>query len=508
MLRTGDWVTRRAELTPEAVALWDGDTSAARTYADWARDVAGTAGYLATELGVRKGDRVAIIGHNSWSYLDLWAACGRLGAVLQTLNWRLSPASLARLIREAEPRVVFCSRAFEPISAAMQHSAPGVEHWLPLESTLSEGREAFVDRAPTAVVAPDDPWVLCYTGGTTGQAKGAMLTHGSVLHNAINTVAGWSLTAGDCAALNAPLFHTGGLNVFTSPLVLCGGASVVCRGFDVDQVFDLVERRRINLLFGVPTMFMRMQQHPRFDAVPWSDMRIVISGGAPCPSPVTERFHRRRVPFKSGYGLTEAGPNNFWLPDDEVGRRSRSVGKPLPFVDVMIVRADGTLAGPGERGELLLAGPHLFSGYFRRPEETAAAVKPHPADPTGRTWLHTGDVACRDDRGFVAIVDRLKHVIISGGENIYASEVEEAVLSHPEVVEAAAVAWPDEEWGEVVRLYVVTRSPLTERELIDYCRARLAGFQVPRSVVWRDELPKTAAGKIDRRALEGDGSDG
>jgi len=313
--------------------------------------------------------------------------------------------------------------------------------------------------------------------------------------NAVNTVISWGLTPDDVAILNAPLFHTGGLNVFTAPLVYNGGTSIVCEGFDPDQVFDLIQSGEVTLFFGVPTMFIVLQEHERWEEVDFSPLKLVISGGAPCPMPVFEKFWARGVDFKTGYGLTEAGPNTFWLPPEDVQRKPGAVGFPLFHVDVQVVRADGTECPPGEAGELIIRGPHVCDGYWHNPTATAEAIRDG--------WLHTGDLALRDEEGYYTIVGRLKDMVISGGENVYPAEVESVLHAHPAVAEAALIGVPHQKWGEVGRAIVVA-SPdeeLQEDELLAFCRERLAGYKVPKSVVVVAEMPKTGAGKVDKKVL-------
>jgi fatty-acyl-CoA synthase len=493
-----DWLARRAQLSPDRVALIDAIQDERRiTFREWNASAHRTARLLHEALGVRRGDRVAVLAMNCVEYLDLLFACAKLGAILQPLNWRLSSEELKGLLADAEPVVLVYGPDFQAQVEAVRAHAPSVRHVValvdaasrPATDMLFSSREALPEGSlPPVELEAGDPWVLCYTGGSTGLPKAAILTYGSITANAANTVVSWGLTADDVALLNAPLFHTGGLNVFTTPLVYAGGASVVCRGFDVEQVFDLVQRRVVSLVFGVPTMFIELQRHPRFDSMDFSCLKLLISGGAPCPAPVFERFFARGVDFKTGYGLTEAGPNNFWLPAGEVRRKPGAVGVPLFHVEMR-------LKGDGGVGELLLRGPHVCAGYWRRPEETARAL--------AGGWLHTGDLAERDADGCYRIVGRVKDLIISGGENIYPAEVEGVLAGHPEVAEVAVIGVPDPKWGEVPRALVVSRpgTALTAEALLLYCQGRLARYKTPKTVRFVEALPRTAAGKVDRREL-------
>ncbi len=497
-----DFLERRAQLTPQRLAIRDTISGADVPYAAWHAQATRTANYLRA-LGVERGDRVAVYATNCLAYLDLWMACGTIGAILQTLNWRLTPAELGDLIRDAAPVALAYSGAFAESVNWLRPEVPGVRHFVALDALAAPEDHPFAgrDAYPATLQAPrpdldwDSPWVICYTGGTTGLPKGAILSHGNMTWNSINTVVSWGLDQDDVAILNAPLFHTGGLNVFTLPLIHIGGASILCAGFDVDQVFDLIQSGMVTLYFGVPTMFILMQQHSRWPQVDFSRLKLVISGGAPCPMPVFERFWAKGVDFKTGYGLTEAGPNTFWLPAADVRRKPGAVGFPLMHVDVRVARPDGSECAPGEPGELLIRGPHVTPGYWNNPAATADAIRDG--------WLHTGDLAARDAEGYTTIVGRLKDMIISGGENVYPAEIESVLHRHPAIKEAALIGVPDARWGEVGRAVVVVEpgAALTAEDLLAFLREHLAGFKVPRSVVFADALPKTGAGKIDKKAL-------
>jgi fatty-acyl-CoA synthase len=501
----GDWLGRRAMLMPDKVALIDAIRGCRTiTYGLWNSAANRTAHFL-RELGIRKGERVAVLAHNGVEYLELWFACGKLGAILQTLNWRLTPRELGGLIAEATPAVLVYGPEFiEQVRAIRAAAGPGVQS-VALDSTTRaapddhslDERGRLGDSPPPPVeLSWDDPWVLCYTGGTTGLPKGAILTHGNITWNSINTVMSWGLTPDDVTILNMPLFHTGGLNVFTAPLVHIGGTSIVCRGFDPDQVFDLIRDAGVTIFLGVPTMFLALQQHPRWETADFSRLKLIISGGAPCPPLVFERFWERGVAFRTGYGLTEAGPNTFWLPTADVRRKPGSVGVPLFHIDVTIRDQEGRDCGPDKVGELVIRGPHVCAGYWNRAEETARTIR--------EGWLHTGDLARRDAEGYYFIVGRLKDIIISGGENVYPAEVEGVLAAHPAVAEVALIGVPDERWGEVPCALVVPRpgQRLDPDDLMAFGGERLARYKLPKRVVLVEALPRTAAGKIDKERLK------
>jgi fatty-acyl-CoA synthase len=508
----GDWLGRREMLTPDKVALIDAlNDQREITYREWNRAANRTAHYLSARFNVKKGDRVAVLAMNCVEYLDIWFALGKLGAILQNLNWRLSPRELVGLLVDAAPKVLVYGDEFLAVVNEIRAQVPDLVNYLALgekagDSDLSfSERERFPDN-PLAEIELDwnDPWVICYTGGTTGTPKGALLTHRSITSNAINTVISWGLTPADVTILNSPLFHTGGLNVFTAPLVYIGGASIVCRDFNLEQTFELLSGGKVTIWFGVPTMFVVMQNHARWDAADFSQLKLLISGGAPCPLPVFEKFWAKGVDFKTGYGLTEAGPNTFWLPPEDVRRKPGSVGHPLFHIDVRVIRHDGTECDAEEIGELVIRGPHVCGGYWNNPKATYAAIHPLSSEPQGRNWLHTGDLARRDVEGYYYVVGRLKEMFISGGENVYPAEIESVLHAHPDVAEATVISVPHSKWGEVGRALVIPKpgASLTEAGVLDFVRQHLARYKVPKSVIFVEELPKTGANKVDKAALE------
>jgi len=506
----GDWLTRRAMLTPDKVALIDASQgNRPITFSVWNRTANQTANFLSTRFNIQKGDRVAVLAMNCLAYLDIWFALGKLGGIMQNLNWRLSPRELSELVADATPKVLIYADDFIPLVNALRSQLPNITY-LSLgnkakpEDIAFRERENFGEDPPPEVELDwDDPWVICYTGGTTGTPKGALLTHRSITANAVNTIISWGLTMDDTTILNSPLFHTGGLNVFTAPLAYVGGTSIVCREFDLEQTFNLLAGGEVTIWFGVPTMFVMMQNHPLWPGADFSHLKLLISGGAPCPMPVFEKFWGKGVDFKSGYGLTEAGPNTFWLPPEDVHRKPGSVGFPLFHVDVKTVRADGSECGPDEVGELVVRGPHVCGGYWNNVAASADAIHPLPKEPEGTAWLHTGDLARRDAEGYYYIVGRSKDMFISGGENVYPAEIESVLHAHESVAETAVIAVPDETWGEVGRLIVVLKScqDVNADDLLEFARLRLARYKVPKSVVFVDELPKTGANKVDKKFL-------
>jgi fatty-acyl-CoA synthase len=282
--------------------------------------------------------------------------------------------------------------------------------------------------------------------------------------------------------------------IFMAPMVHAGGTTILCTGFDPDETFDMVENAGITHYVAVPTMFQMLQEHPKWEQADFSKLELVISGGAPCPLPIMEKFWNRGVDFKMGYGLTEASGNNFWLPPELVRKKLSSVGYPIFHIDMKTIREDGTACVAGEEGELLIRGPHVVAGYWRNPEATAETIRDG--------WLHTGDIAVCDEDGCYSILGRSKEMFISGGENVYPAEIESALMAHPKVLDAAVVGVPHETWGEVGRAFLVVDEGYDEAHLRDFLGERLARYKMPRSIVLLEALPLTAIGKIDKKLLE------
>lgn len=496
-----DWLDKRSKLSPHRTGLVDLASGREITFAAWNAAATRTANFLA-ELGVKKGDRVSIHASNSVEYLEILFACGKLGAILHNLNWRLNPVEIRALIEDAEPRVLIYSPDWRERIDGLRTSLGSVEYILAIGEPAHPDDHILAERddyPPTLAHRPDltmdDPWAIYYTGGTTGLPKGAIMTHGNMTWNSINTITSWGIGPNHAAPLQLPLFHIGGPNIFMLPLVHMGGKTILCRDFDIDQTFDLIGRGVITHYVAVPTMYLMMQQHPRWQTTNFSRLELVISGGAPCPLPIMEAFWQRSVDFKTGYGLTEAAGNNFWLPPEDVRRKPGSVGFPLFHIDMKIVAEDGSECRPGQAGELLIRGPHVFPGYWQKPEASAEVLE--------NGWLHTGDLAETDEDGYFRIIGRSKDMFISGGENVYPAEIESVLHAHPAVAEAAVIGVPHAKWGEVGQAFVVIEpgGTLGEDELREFLEERLARYKIPQRIVFVPELPRTAIGKLDKKRL-------
>jgi fatty-acyl-CoA synthase len=495
----GEWLARREQLTPEKIGLIDSETQQRFTYRTLNLRAAALAAVLQQEYGVKQGQRVAILALNSPEYLDAFFACALLGAILVPLNRRLTVRELTTILSDCEPRLLLHDdehyvQATEVLTSLQASRVESVQ-LLPFAAFPGAVAELAERCVPFHTVDGEETVVILYTSGTTGIPKGAMLSHRMITWNAINTQVSWGLRDNDITPTFAPFFHAGGLNVLTTPLYHGGGTVVLLRSASPSAILHTIEQERCTIVFAVPTVFQMLMEHPDFAAYDLSSVRFCVTGGSSCPLPVIERYASRGLVFRQGYGLTEVGVNCFSLAPEDAARKAGSVGKPIFHSRARIVNEDNLDVAPGMVGELLLAGPHVCSGYWRRPEATEEARLDG--------WWRTGDLVRCDEEGYYYIVGRKKDMLISGGENIYPAEVEGVLATHPAVTEVAVIGQPDPKWGEVGLAIVVPREPgsLTVEEVLAFCAGKLARYKIPRSVVFASSIPRNVMGKVLKAEL-------
>ncbi len=490
----GSWPSRRARISAGKIALRQGDRQL--SYAALAERVDRLAGGLA-ELGVKRGGRVAYLGPNDIATFETFFASGRLGAIFVPLNTRLTGPEIDVLLADAQPVVlVLGPNTANPLAAGAAADAPTVLF------TADDGSgsydEVIAAAHPRAVPAGDielsDDLVILYTSGTTGRPKGAVLTHANLTFNTMNQLAHADVLSTDVALCTAPLFHATGLGQVSLPTIFKGGTVVVAPKFDPDWMLAAIEQQRIASFSAVPTMLQMLCDHPAFTRTDLSSLRFVIYGGSMVAERVAVAWQRRGVEILQGYGMTEASPGVFLAVPDGARERPVSMGVPHFFTDVSLAELPGDQAR-ADTGELLVRGLNVFRGYWNRPADTAAAL--------AEGWFHSGDVVRIDQDGWGYVVDRLKDVIISGGENIYPAEVETAINALPGVVDCAVIATPDERWGEVGLAFVVVSDAAAwdEQSLRSALTATLAGFKLPKHVRFVADLPRTATGKVRKQDL-------
>lgn len=499
----GNWFAKRAKVTPTRRALtFEGVTW---TYAEML-DRIDRAAAVFREGGVGRGDRVAYLGFNDAQFFVTMFGAARLGATFVPLNFRLTGPELDFIVGDAGVHTLVADadhhgvidqvRTTLPVQRYLGHGH-SAEGWEPFGDLLDAATP--IDGATAGEVEPDDVAVIMYTSGTTGRPKGAMLTHANLWWNNTNALLMFDTVEHDVTLVVAPLFHIGGLNVTTLITWMKGGEVVLHRHFDPGAALEAIPQHGITTMFGVPAMFLFMSQHPGFEQADLSSVRLLICGGAPVPEPLLRLYESRGMPIQQGYGLTETSPTVTFLMADHGLAKLGSAGTPPLFTEVRIVDDEGgVIDEPEVRGEVCVRGPNVMAGYWNRPDATAEAI-----DPDG--WFHTGDVGYLDADGFLYIADRVKDMVISGGENVYPAEVESVLYQHPSVAEVAIIGLPDERWGEAVTA-IVTLAPgttLTLDELREFGRRSLAGYKLPTRLHLIEALPRNPAGKVLKYELRG-----
>ncbi|HWM89962.1 MAG TPA: long-chain fatty acid--CoA ligase [Thermoanaerobaculia bacterium] len=490
MIPHGDLLGERARLTPDKTALVYVPTGERFTYAELNDRAVRQARIWRGTLGLRKGDRVAMLADNRPEILDAFFAAPKSGIVFVPLGTRLTVHEMAGILADATPSALFYGAEHADKVRELRRLVE-IPHWVSLE----EGLELNDSEWQPEPGNPEDIWCLLYTSGTTGRPKGVMLPYRMIIWNGYNTVIGWQLREDDVSPIFTPLYHAGGLGAFLVPIITIGGTVVLHRGFDAAEVWRTIEAEGATVVLGVPTIWQMLAEAPEFQTVDLSRVRWLISGGAPLPTWIIETYQRRGVVFKQGYGMTEVGVNCFSMTVEESARHPGSIGKPLMFTQTRLIDEQGSPVPAGEVGELLIRGPHVCLGYWNNPESTTAAL-----DSEG--WLHTGDLARRDAQGFHWIAGRKKDMIISGGVNVYPAEIEGELVLHPGVRDAAVVGVPHPTWGEMGVAFVVPGAdPPTAEDLSVFLGDRLAKYKIPREFRFVESLPRTAYGKVVKGEL-------
>ena len=499
----GNWSGRRALLTPDREAIFDNIEKKRYSYLELDKRATKFARVL-LDNGITKGDLVAVLSINRIEYVDFFMATAKIGAILVPFNIRLTAQEIISLMKKIKPSVLLYDSQFVSVTYELKKTKL-IESYMTIGENSVNGdpnsQQLMQNASGSEVERPkinfEDPHLILFTGGTTGLPKGAVLSHRLIFWNSVNTIMSWGLNSDDIQPLMFPLFHTGGWNVLLLPFYHLGAKSILMGDFNPDKTLKIIDTEKCTIVIGVPTMFHMIANLPQFQTANLESVKIFISGGAPCPVSLMERYWARDKLFKMGYGLTEVGPNNFYLPEKDIKQKPTSVGLPVFHCDAKIVNTEiKKVVNQGEIGELLLRGPHIFSGYWDEPEETKKTIE---ADG----WVHTGDLANQDKEGFYYIVGRKKEMFISGGENIYPVEIEELIYQHPAIDLAAVIGVPDEKWGEVGKAIITLKSgkSINVEGLREFLKPKLAKFKIPKYIEIRDSLPTSAAGKILKREL-------
>jgi acyl-CoA synthetase (AMP-forming)/AMP-acid ligase II len=496
-------LSHHARRTPDKPVAVFG--SSAVTYSELcARSLALARGLF--ESGVRAGDVVGLLSYNCIEFLETIFAANALGAIAMPINWRLAAPEIRYIVEHSSARSIVVGGELVDLAAEATAGVDGVERVcigdppLPGWRSLGELRDVANPMLPMPV-GGDDVHRLMYTSGTTGRPKGVMITHANLAWKNLAHIVEFGFTSADLGLACGPLYHVGALDLTTTSLIAAGATTIIHRVFDAAAVVDEIERSRVTTVWLAPAMVNAIMALPDVERRDLSSVRVIINGGEKMPIPLIERIQRAfpSAWFADAYGLTETVSGDTFLDRDSIVAKLGSVGRPCLYLELDVWDGDGRSVAAGDRGEVVVRGPKVFKGYWRDPEATANAF--------AGGWFHTGDIGVRDSDGYLFIVDRLKDMILSGGENIAGSEIERVLYEHEAVLEAAVVGRPDERWGEVPVAYVALRpgAEVAAAELVEHCRSRLAKFKVPKDVVFVDALPRNPSGKVLKRELRTSG---
>jgi fatty-acyl-CoA synthase len=508
MINVGNWARKWASIAPEKTALIS--EGIPYSFRDVNRRINRLCRFF-IDRGVRKGERVAVLLHNCRQYIEIFFAVSKIGAVLVPLNWRLAVPELEFIIKDSGAECIIFEDSFFDSAQKLHAAVPA-----PLSVCCASGERLPADHLPGWVVdyekslsrytdeeprirwsaGNDDPHILMYTSGTTGLPKGAMLSHKKTFFNALNAGFYYDLTAQDIVIIGRPLFHSGGLIVEMAPVFYRGGTVIVQKRFRPGQILETIAKYGVTILELPATVYNFMLNECTLEDHDLRSLKGCYTGGERVPVSLLQAFADKGFPISQIYGLTEAS-TIFWLPMNYAVTKMGSVGKPVFHGEVRIVDEEGRVVPEGEIGEIIVKGPIVMNGYWKRQDLTDEVIRDG--------WLYTGDLAHTDKDGFVYIVDRKKDMFISGGENVYPAEIEKVLLNHPAIIDAAVVGVSDEKWGEVGKAFIVLKGGETvaPEEITLHLADKLARYKIPKHLEFAEKLPKTASGKVQRRLLKG-----
>ncbi len=493
-------LAHHAERTPDkALTVFEGH---AITYGEMAGRAAALAGGLG-ERGVGRGDVVGLLTYNCPEFLETVFAANYLGAIAMPINWRLAAPEVRYILEHSNAGALVCDGLLADLANEATKGIEGTLVRACVSPAAPDGWTALADLAPTPSsvaaipMAADDVHRLMYTSGTTGRPKGVMITHANLAWKNLAHLIEFGFTSADLGLACGPLYHVGALDLTTTSLIAAGATTIIHRSFEAADVVEELERSRVTTVWLAPAMVNAIMALPDIAERDLSSVRLIINGGEKMPIPLIERLQLTfpSAWFADAYGLTETVSGDTFLDRDSIVRKLGSVGRPCLYLELDIWDERGRPVPAGERGEIVMRGPKVFKGYWRDPDATTTAF--------AGGWFHTGDIGVRDDDGYLYIVDRLKDMIVSGGENIASSEIERVLYEHDSVLEAAVVGRPDERWGEVPVAFVVlrTETAATEDALLEHCRVQLARYKVPKAVFFLEAVPRNPSGKVLKREL-------
>lgn len=496
---TNDWSLKWAGYNPEKVAVEEYETGLSLTYGQLNKLGSSFSQYFTSELGLKKGDRIAMLAENCLEYIVLLAMAQKTGIILVPLNYRLTSREIDFLITDSNPDLIVLEDKFQEKVKSLD-AFQKINFKLSLDE-LNQKLNSFllsdeISATEFAGTTHEDAVLIIYTSGTTAFPKGSVYTHGMMFWNSINTQLRLDITSADRSFNVAPPFHTGNWNVLLTPFLHHGAYTLLMKTFDADAVLDVLEKYDLTIFWAVPTMLKMMADSSGFASSDLTKIRYIIVGGEAMPIPLIEKYHKKNLPVRQGYGLTEVGPNVTSLNHQDAIRKAGSIGKPNFYYGARLVDEQGHEVPDNHLGELVLSGPTVTPGYWNNEDATRQTIVDG--------WFHTGDIMKRDDEGFLFVIDRIKNMYISGAENVYPAEVEYFLRSHQAIDAVAIIGVPDEKWGESGMAFIVVKPGfvLSENDIVSFCEGKLARYKIPKLFRFLETLPKNDAGKIDRQQLK------
>lgn len=488
-----DWVEKWALYSPDKIAVKEYESGRSVTYNklnSWATLIAA---HWTLDLDIKAGERVAVIADFCLEYIALFSAAQKTGIILVPLNYRLAPTEILHILEDCTPSLVITESKYTHLTEVYESQHETLNFINPAEISniqLHEYKSYHADE--------NDSIFILYTAGTTGLPKGVQYTHKMLFWNSINTSMSLLLNTESRTVNVMPPFHTGGWNVLLTPFLHHGAYTCICKKFEAGIVLELLEKEKATIFMGVPTMLQMIAQQAEFQNKDFSSLYYIIVGGEPMPVPLIEKYHAKGVAIRQGYGMTEVGPNLTSLHQNDAVRKIGSIGRPNFYVQIRIVNEEGKDCLTNEPGELWLRGPMVTPGYWNNEIMTAESFS------SDGLWFKTGDMVRQDADQYLFVVDRIKNMYISGGENVYPAEIEKVLIRLPGVKECTVIGVKDEKWGETGKAFIVLETstvPYSAETLKEYCRQHLAKFKVPAYFEFISELPKNDAGKIDKKQL-------
>lgn len=488
-----DWLSKWSLYSPEKLAVKEASAAEGYTYKQLNNISNGLCLYFKKHYNLEKANRIFVLADFHQEYFALLGTCQKAGFTMVPANYRLSSREIDYLLHNSEPSLIIVEDKYKALIAESPYPAPALS-WEELGricQTLAQQENRF---DPEAIDENDAAFIL-YSSGTTGTPKGVLYTHKMMAWNGFNTSSRLQLTAHDITLNVMPPFHTGGWNVLTTPLLQFGGTTLLMPKFEADKVMEVLQEEDISIFMVVPTMLKMMADSQHFEMAEFPHLKYFIVGGEALPLPVIEKWAEKNVLIRQGYGLTEVGPNVTSLEAQDAIRKRGSIGFVNFYLDHKLVKENGEEATSNEAGELWLKGEVVTPGYWKNESESKKSLVDG--------WFRTGDMLRKDEEGYLYVVDRIKNMYISGGENVYPAEIEKYLITHPSISEVAIVGVPDSKWGESGKAFVVLKAgaTLSETQVIEFAQKGLAKFKVPKSVAFLNALPKNDSGKIDKKAL-------